>query len=64
MANTLRLIEPNRLASIAWPSISDASAQIRRRSYVANVSRRAENPAVLGNVASLRAPAGGYRRAQ
>ncbi len=61
MANTLRLTEPKRLAPISWPSISDASAQIRRGRYVENGSGRAENPAVLGNVAPLRAEAGTHR---
>lgn len=64
MAGTLRLTEPNRLAPIAWPSISVASAQIRRGRYVKNVTSRAENPAVLGNVAPLRAAASTHRRAR
>ena len=62
MASTLRLIESNRLAPSAWPSIAAASAQIRPRRDIQGHPARAENPAVLGNVAPLRATARAHRR--
>ena len=62
MASSLRLIESDRLAPIAWPSIAAASTQIQRRRHVKGLSARAENPAVLGNVAPLRATARAHRR--
>lgn len=62
MAHTMRQIETSRLASIAWPSIAAASAQLRRARRLESVSSRAETPAVLGNVAPLRAAGPTQRR--
>lgn len=54
MPHSTRVFERNRLA-LAWPSIASASAQIERARHLRAVADRAENPAVLGKVAPLRA---------
>ena len=61
MAHTRRQIERTRLA-LAWPSIASASAQLDSARRLETVSGRAENPAVLGNVAPLRAAVPAQRR--
>jgi len=61
MPHSTRVFERKRLA-LAWPSIASASAQLGRPRHLRAVPDRAENPAVLGDVAPLRAVASAHRR--